>query len=331
MKKKKNLLAALMAAVICLSVAGCGASNTGAADFEADFEMKAKNETFSYTADSAAPMEPGAVFDGGVKEEAMGQTTAGSTAGSSVYRDTAVKLIRRANLTVQTTEFEQAVATLEDLVIRLGGYYENAEERSGSYYNQNSNRSGNYTIRIPAMKYDEFMAQVDGVGYLARKSESSEDVGEVYHDIESRLKTQRTKQERLLELLKKAQSMEDIIALENALTDVEYHIEQYTSDLNRYDGLVSFATIRLTLDEMTRIVDEPGEKAGLFTRMRAGVVSSANGLVDGVQDALIWVSYNLFGVLVFAAAATAGVIFGRRHIKIKKRVKNSKKEEKVEE
>lgn len=323
--KQKKWSAFLMAGILCLSVVGCGASNAGSAD--ADYGMKAKNESFAYTTDSAAPMEPGAIFDGQAEAEIMEQVTA----GSSVYRNTAVKLIRRADLTVQTTEYEKAVATLEDLVIRLGGYYENAEERSGSYYNQNSNRSGNYTIRIPAEKYDEFMAQVDGVGYLARKSESSEDVGEIYHDVESRLKTQRTKQERLLELLKKADSMEDIIALENALTDVEYHIEQYTSDLNRYDGLVNFATIRLTLDEMTRIVDEPGERAGLLTRMKAGVASSANDLVDGVQGVLIWFSYNLFGLLVFAAAAAAGVVFGHRWIKAKKNRKNAVQEEKTEE
>ena len=319
MQYTKKIWTVVLAGVLCMSVSACGARNgTAAADGEAYQELKG-GSSFSYTADYA---EPGAVFDS-VAENAMGQVTS----GSSVYRDTAVKLIRRANLTVQTTEFEQAVAVLEDLVIRLGGYYENAEERSGSYYNQSSNRSANYTIRIPAAKYDEFMVQVDGVGYLARKNESSEDVGEVYHDVESRLKTQRTKQERLLELLKKADSMEDIIALENALTDVEYHIEQYTSDLNRYDGLVSFATIHLTVDEMTRIVDEPGEKASLFTRMKAGVVSSANGLVDGVQDMLIWASYNLFGLLVFAAAAAVGVVFGRRYLRVKRQTKKSVPEE----
>ena len=319
MEYAKKVLTLVLAGVLCLSVTACAAaSGATAADGEAYREMK-ESSNFSYTADMA---QPGAVFDS-VAEETMGQ----ATSGSSVYRDSAVKLIRRANLTVQTTEFERAVATLEDLVIRLGGYYEDAEERSGSYYNQNSNRSANYTIRIPTAKYDAFMEQVDGVGYLARKNESSEDVGEVYHDIESRLKTQRTKQERLLELLNKANSMEDIIALENALTDVEYYIEQYTSDLNRYDGLVNFATIRLTLDEMTRIADEPGEKAGIFTRMKAGVVSSANGLVDGVQDVLIWVSYNLFGLLVFAAATVAGVVYGRKYIKAKRCVNKQKTEE----
>ncbi len=321
MKQSKKLWAGVLAGVLCLSLCACGASvgGTKGKDFEA------QENGFAYMTDSAAPMEPGAVFDGGVREEAKLESV------TSVYRDESVKLIRRANLTVQTTEFDKAVTALEELVIRLGGYYENSELRGGSYYNQNSSRSGNYTIRIPAAKYDEFMSQVDGIGYLARKNESSEDVGEAYHDIETRLKTQRTKQERLLELLKKAQNMEDIIALESALTDVEYHIEQYTSDLNRYDGLVGFATIHVAMDEMVKIVDEPGEKAGLFTRMKAGVVSSATGLVDGVQDLLIWVSYNLFGLLVFAVAVGAGVVFGRRYIKVKKRVKKTAETEKPEE
>lgn len=327
MKQSKKLWAGVLAGVLCLSLCACGASvgATKGADFEA------KENGFSYMADSAAPQSPGAVFDGGVREEAKIESSVVAGSGSSVYRDETVKLIRRANLTVQTTEFDKAVAALELLVGELGGYYENAELRSGSYYNQNSNRSGNYTIRIPAERYEDFMSQVDGIGYLARKNESSEDVGEAYHDIETRLKTQRTKQERLLDLLKKAQSMEDIIALENALTDVEYYIEQYTSDLNRYDGLVSFATIHLSLDEMVKIVDEPGEKAGLFTRMKAGVVSSADGLVTGVQDVLIWASYHLFGLLVFAAAVSAGVLFGRRYVKVKKAGKNAADEEKAEE
>lgn len=310
MKQGKKIWAVLLAGMLCLSLAACGASSmTASGGAAADFEMKEKFQ-YSSTADMA---EPSAPFDG-VAEEAAGQ----SGSNRSVYRDSTVKLIRRANLTVQTTEFDKAAAALEALVSELGGYYENAELRSGSYYNQNSSRSGNYTIRIPAEKYDAFMTQVDGIGYLARKNESSEDVGEVYYDIEARLKTQRTKQERLLELLKKAQSMEDIIALENALTDVEYHIEQYTSDLNRYDGLVSFATINLSLDEMVKIVNEPGEKAGLFTRMKAGVVSSADGLVTGVQDVLIWTSYNLFGLLVCAAAVAAGVVFARKYVRARK-------------
>ena len=71
---------------------------------------------------------------------------------------------------------------------------------------------------------------------MVSQSGSAEDVGQNYSDIELRLQTQRTKQERLLALLEKAATMEDIISLENALSETEYQIEQYTSDLKRYDS-----------------------------------------------------------------------------------------------
>ena len=154
MKKRKKLLSGVLAGLLCLSLVGCGASNMASGGTAADGEANYKGKEFAYMADSA----PGAVFDSVVSEsESVGQTDAGSGA---VYRNSEVKLIRRANLTVQTTEFDKAQAALDALVNGLGGYYENAELRSGSYYNQNSNRSGNYTIRIPAEKYDAFMTQV---------------------------------------------------------------------------------------------------------------------------------------------------------------------------
>ena len=125
MKQSKKVWCGLLAGVLCLSLCACGASagSTKGADMEMQY----------FSADSAAPMEPGAVFDGGVREEAELKSVLTNGAGNSVYRDEAVKLIRRANLTVQTTEFDKAVTALEELVIRLGGYYENAEIRSGSF------------------------------------------------------------------------------------------------------------------------------------------------------------------------------------------------------
>ena len=52
------------------------------------------------------------------------------------------------------------------------------------------------------------------MGYVTSKNESSKDVGEEYYDTEGRFKTRRTKQERLLTLLEKAETMEDILSLE---------------------------------------------------------------------------------------------------------------------
>jgi len=237
---------------------------------------------------------------------------------SSVYRNSGAKLIRRAELTIQTTEFDQAVEKLDQMVLEYEGYFETASVFGGSYRDAHANRSGEYVVRIPGERYTEFLSSVGDLGYVTRSSKSSEDVGERYYDTESRLKTQRTKQERLLNLLEQAATMEDIIDLENALSEVEYEIEQLSSTLNRYDALISYSTISIYLNEVTKVTEEVGETSSLWQRITAGFASSGSGLVEGVQNMLVWLSYHIFELGVLAVAALAGVTVGRRTWKKRK-------------
>lgn len=191
--------------------------------------------------------------------EAPSVPGASENQGSSVYQNPGAKLIRRAELTIQTERFDESRTALNRLVDDCGGYFETASEYGGSWRDVNASRRGEYTVRVPAEHYDRFLSGTGDLGYVTNRSENSEDVGEEYFDIEARLKTQRTKQERLLALLEKAETMEDIIALESALSDVEYQIEMYSSDLRRYDALVSFSTFNVYLSEVDRVTEEVGE------------------------------------------------------------------------
>lgn len=235
-----------------------------------------------------------------------------------VYQDPDAKLIREAKLHIQTTEFDQAAARLEEQVAELGGYFQNASLDGGSYRNVNASRRGDYIIRIPAEHYESFLSQSGELGYVTYRNESTQNIGEQYYDTEARLKTKKTKQERLLTLLAKAETMEDIITLESALSDVEYEIEQLSSTLNRYDSLVGFSTIRLSLDEVHKVTEQTGVTDSLGQRMSKGFSSSVQGLVEGVQDMLVWCSYHVFGILVFGAVVAGAVVvvlrrFGKKH------------------
>ena len=310
MKQRKQLFAALMAGLLCFSLVACGSANS----------YKGSGAAMEATTDSTGSLmvtnkAPGAGMYDSAYDKEYDAPVLESSGGSSVYQQSDVKLIRRASLTIQTTEFDQALVQLDALVGQFSGYYENAEIYSGSYNNKNANRSGNYTIRIPAEQYDAFLSQVGDVGHLTRKTESTENVGEAYYDLEARLKTQRTKQERLLALLEKADNMKDIIELESALSDVEYQIEQYSSSLKRYDGLIGYATITLNLNEVIKIVDEPTEKDSLWVRMGAGVVSSFDALVDTVEGFLLWVSYNVFALVIFGLFFVVAMVLLRKNVK----------------
>lgn len=307
---KRKLFAVSLALMLLLAGCGGGAANGAAGGTPA----------------SSAPQSPGAAADNsywdmgtaggeGYYPEEPGAPMETENQGSSVYQNPGAKLIRRAELSIQTEQFDESREALNKLVDSCGGYFENSSEYGGSRRDVNASRRGEYVVRVPAEKYDQFLSQTGELGYVTNKNENSEDIGERYYDTEARLKTQRTKQERLLALLEKAETMEDIIALESALSDVEYQIEQYSSELNRYDALVAFATFTISLSEVGKVTQEVGETASLGQRMAAGFQSSLRGLGQGFQNFLIWLSYNVFLVVILAAVAVVAVIIGKRELK----------------
>ena len=312
MKQKRSIWTLALVAVMLLT--GCGSKS----------DMAFSNTPSAELEDMAATEEVNGSYGTFVDR---GESTNGG--GSTVYRDSNAKLIREANLRIQTTKFDEAVEQLGSYVLEKGGYFENASLRAGGYRNANANRYGEYTIRIPIEQYESFMHQTGEIGYVTYRNERSEDIGEQYYDTETRLKTQKIKQERLLSLLTKASTMEDIIALETALGDVEYEIERLSSTLNRYDSLVGFSTIYLTLEEVHQVDEETGVANSLGQRMAHGFASSFKAMLDSIRNVLVWISYNVFGLLIAGSAIGIGVGLVRRKFK-KKKVGSDTKKDKVE-
>lgn len=307
----KRAVTMWLAALLALSLTACGGGASGGG--EADASSSAEGgESISFSAEdsqNSAPGEPGAANG----EEASPQ--AGQNA----------KLIRRAELEIQTEAFDTAAASLEALVVEAGGYFQSAQVEGGSLRDQNAARYGNYVIRLPEENFSAFLDQSGTLGYVVRRSESSENVSQAYYDTETRLAAQRTKQERLLALLAQADTMESIIELENALSETEYEIQSLTTDLEHYDDLIDYATVDLYLAEVLSFSQTPGETAGLGERMAAGLSASTAGLVQGVQDLLVWLSYHLFPVIVVLGAAGGGLFYWRR---VRRGRKNGPPEEK---
>lgn len=308
MKGKKRLALCLALMMLCCSACAGGSSgNTDAGDTASSAGGAVEYGNSGGTGMDMELYEPAAPGESQSVSAAEEDESYGS-----VYQNSSTKLIRRAELSIQTTQFDQAAEALQTLVEQCGGYFEQSSVYGGSYRDANARRNGEYVVRIPAEQYEKFLSASGNLGYVTQLTESSEDVGEQYYDTESRLKTQRTKQERLLALLEKAENMEDIISLENALSEVEYQIEQYTSTLNRYDALIGFSTFNIYLNEVSKVTQEVGEADSLGKRMAAGFRSSLEGLAEGSQELLVWVSYNVIVLAVLVVAVAVGGTVGYR-------------------
>lgn len=279
---KKRLLPLFLA--LLLSLSACGSSSGG-------------------TASSAAAGDASA--DNGWAEAAMDAAdTAGGADFSAVRRN--AKLILNADLSLETQDFEKSAADIEKMTAEAGGYIE-----SSGTYGDTGSRSANYTLRVPQEKFEQFYAQLGENMHVVSRSRSSEDVTEQYTDIETRLATLQTKHERLLSLLEKADKMEDIIALENALADCEYEIDSLTGSKRRYDDLVGFSTFYINLREVQTLT-ATADGTGFGAQLSQAAKTGARGLADVVRGTILGVVMFWPAVILVIAGTAAGVILHRR-------------------
>lgn len=256
----------------------------------------------------------GAAADDALMDEMGWATDTGDSSTSAPTENAAssgpleeAKIIRTATLEMETQAFDDAVAALDQLVETLEGYCESRSIRQHSTY-----RSASFTVRVPAESFDAFLDQAGQAAHVTWQDENQTNVSESYYDIEARLATQRTKQERLLALLEQAATMEDIIELENALSDTELEIEYLTGSLRQYDSLIGYATITVSLQEVYRLSSDEEAPTTFSQRLGAAFAAGLHSGLEGLEDLVVGIARNWVGLLIVAGAAAAVILFLRR-------------------
>ena len=216
------------------------------------------------------------------------------------------KKIYTATLEAETTAFDEAAQGLTRLVEECGGYFQNQ-----SVSNHGAYRYGTYTIRIPAERFEDFLLQVGDSCHVLYQTSAEDDVTDAYYDIESRLTTQRTKLERLQELLSRAENMEDIITIESAISETELTIEQLTGSLRTYDNRIDYATVDMSLSEVYRLSNEEEPATTFGGRLSAAFLGGFRSAVTFGENLLVFLAYNWVPLLVLLAVALV-VVLGLR-------------------
>ncbi len=295
---------AALALLLALLVAGCGASssNKSTQSFAGDLYYDSNTSSNdSWNTKSSMPYAPES------QESGYSGTDGDAPDPMSAALPEGVKMIYSASLTLETTEFDQAVQQLSQLVQDCGGWVE-----SSQLYNYNSYREAAYTFRVPAEEFSPFCQQAGELCTLRDIRRSGEDVSERYYDSESRLATQRTKLTRLQELLAKAESMEDIITLESAISETELVIEQLTGTLRHYDSLVGYSTVNVELREVYKVTAAEEPAIGFWAKLGAAFRAGTGYFVDDLQDLALSFARGWAGWLIFFAVAAAVILLLRR-------------------
>ena len=284
----KKRIALLLALLMALSLCACGSSGQTASTTEA--------ATYD-----AAPMEPesnAARSSGFAAMDAVGVSEEydSDTASSDVPDENPEKIIYSADATVETTEFDKTLEELAALIKEYGGWVQSSSINGANYYSisrgSSYNRSADYTIRIPSDKFQTVMGTLSTLGNVPYSYTYTENVSSQYYDVQSRLTAYKTQETRLLEMMEKAQTVEDTITIEEKLTELQYKIDSLQSSLNNWDRQVNYSTITLNVQEV-----------GEYTEQQAVTISYGQRLLNAFTDSLKGVGRFFKNLLVFLVSA----------------------------
>ena len=323
---KKRILCALGLALL---LAGCGSSSYDTASSNKAMQTMAASDMMTEAAVDEAASE--GVYEYDAVAQNSSDTGSGASTAENVQKqvEQGRKLIRRMDIGVETQSFDELLSQIDAKVAELGGYIESSNTY-GSSYGYEGNRSANYTVRVPADKMDEMVTMVSENANVTRKSESTDDVTLSYVDTKSRKEALEVEQERLMALMEKAESVDAIIALETRLTEVRYQIQSMESQLRTYDNQVDYATITLSVEEVTIYTPDTQEPKSDLQRMTDGFVTSVKRVLQGIKNFLIDLVIALPYLLIWAVVIAAIVLVIRVIVKKSKKKRERKLAEKMD-
>ena len=315
---KRRWLAVLLLAVLLIG-AGCAAqapSATSAPAMPAPEAPAARAPQFESDSGSTADRAGGWTSGSGdLKGNASAPQEAPapvpSTAEEANYGGH--KIIKTASMGLETREFESDLNYIKQKVVDMGGYIASSYVTGRKPENYGDpGRYANLSLRIPQQRMEAFLAEARGVATVTYENSGGEDITSAYFDTESRLKIYETQRDRIMALLEKAETMEDIITLETELSRLTYEIENLTTQLKRWDDLVDFATVNIDINEIPPAMAVASDDS-VGTRITEGFNSTLSGMIVFFESLFVFIIAASPALVLIALIVFIILFFTRRH------------------
>ena len=316
----KKALSLLLAALLVFALCACGSADTASSAPAASYDM-------AYT-EAAYPAE--AEEYGGFAVTGGTQLESGSGAAPEGSPE---KLIYSASATVETTEFDGTIEKLSALVEQYGGFVESSSVNGSNYYTQSrgysSTRYASYVIRVPSEKFSALMGSLSTLGNVPYSHTYTENITAQYYDTDARLTAYQTQEARLLEMMEAAETVEDLIAIEEKLTELRYQIESLQSTLKNWDRQVAYSTLDLEVQEVIEYTPESRMSYG--QELALALCSGLKRTGEFFKDLLLAIVGALPALVILAVVLAILIPVWKKRRKARKARKNPPAEKPKEE
>ncbi|KUO77831.1 MAG: hypothetical protein APF81_04185 [Desulfosporosinus sp. BRH_c37] len=152
------------------------------------------------------------------------------------------KITYDLSLTLEVVSIDEVVTRISKEVQQVGGYVTSSQQNG-----LDSHSSAQMSVKIPADKLTGLRDSLGTWGKILDQHLLANDITNQYYDSQVRLQTLEAEEKRYLEILNQAQTVEDVLKVENALSNIRQQIEQLKGQLKLWNNMVDYSTVNLQL------------------------------------------------------------------------------------
>ena len=170
----------------------------------------------------------------------MAPMEAADAADASGAGDAGDRKVRKtADLELSVDLPEETGAAVERIFEGAGGYVERSVSRK--------DESVRIRGRVPAEELDRVLEDLSELGEVEHRSVTATDVTEEHADLATRLENSEALLRRLRQLVKRAQDVDDVLAIEKQLARVQTEVESLQGRLDRLESQIAFSKVSVEL------------------------------------------------------------------------------------
>ena len=277
MRKPVRIFALML--ILCLMLSGCSGD---VSDKSTDTDSGYNSEEYQEE-DGGASMSvqsaKGAEDVGDVSDEDYQEDVSSEGNSQNLNQEekdikaekTEEKLVYTCDIDIETTTYQETVTQIKKIIKDYKGIIESQEDYENETgwdvgdYKTSVTMITNITVKVPAKDYEAFLKSLDGKGKTTRKNMNVTNISRSYYDTSATVEALKIQEKRLLEMMEQAKTIDDMIAVEKRLTEVQTQLNQEKTRLSMMDTEVAYSTITLNIEEVLEYKNQPeGRKTNKF-------------------------------------------------------------------
>ena len=218
---------------------------------------------------------------------------------ASDYQDRRISYNANVNLETEKSQYDSKKSMLSGIPDKYAGYYTYQNEYK-SEYNNIEYRSFSITIKVPVKSYNEVIEEIKKVADVKSLNVYASDMTNEFTDAKAYLDSYKKEKDKIEALLDKATTVEDIIKIEDKLTDLQQKIDNYQQQITNIERQTDYAQISVSLEEKRPISETFYQWTGIREHLR-NIVSGFDNILVLISSWLAWIIVIGLGWIVYSA------------------------------